>query len=147
MYISPIFKDKKLGELEARWGDVFNANDFDVETDDDYRELMAETFPILYKAWTDPSGMVSKEIAALLCTVSKAFAQCWDDEGNFIGNPVYETAAFFHDDFIFSFVFQNKGYSFNLNDDGIIRIETEDDLWEVDSKTFELPENPFIDND
>ena len=143
MYISPIFKDKKLGELDARWGDVFNAKNFDVETDDDYRELMIETFPILYKAWTDPSGMVSKEIAALLCTVRKAFAECWDDEGNLLCNPVYESAAYFHDDFIYSFIFQNDGYSFDLSDDGIIRIKTDIDNWEVDSKTFELPENPY----
>ena len=143
MYISPIFKDKKLGELDARWGNFFDPKNFDAETDDDYRELMIETFPILYKAWTDPSGMVSKEIAALLCTVRKAFAECWDDEGNLLCNPVYESAAYFHDDFIYSFIFQNDGYSFDLSDDGIIRIKTDIDNWEVDSKTFELPENPY----
>lgn len=79
MYISLIFKDKKLGELEAKWGDAFDAMNFDIETDDDYRELMVETFPILYKAWTDPSSMVSREIAALLCTVRNAFADCFDE--------------------------------------------------------------------
>ena len=147
MYISPIFKDKKLGELDERWGDVFNAQNYDIDTDDDYRELLIETFPILYKAWTDPSGMVSKEIAALLCTVRKAFAECCDDEGNLLCNPVYESAAYFHDDFIYSFIFQNDGYSFELSDDGIIRIKTDCFNWEVDSKTFELPEDPYKDDD
>ena len=147
MYISPIYKDKKLGELDARWADIFDPMNFDIETDDDYRELMIETFPILYKAWTDPSGMVSKEIAALLCSVRKAFAECLDDEGNFLGNPVYENDALFHDDFIISLIYQNDGYSIDLIDDGIIRLESKYCLWEVDSKTFELPEDPFKDDD
>lgn len=65
------------------------------------------------------------------------------NEGNLLCNPVYESAAYFHDDFFYSFIFQNDGYNFELSDDGIIRIKTDCFNWEVDSKTFELPEDPL----
>lgn len=141
MYISPIFKDKTIGELDALWGNVFDPMDMDVEDTAEYQKLMVKTFPILYKAWTDPSGMVSRDIAALLCTFRKVFESCYDDEDNFIGNVVFDVADTFHSDFIYAFIFQNKSHSFELTDDGIIRIETDDTLWEVDSKTFDLPDD------
>ena len=141
MNISPIFKDEKLGTLEAKWAHVFDPTDEDAEDCEDYSELMVETFPILYKAWTDPSGMVSREFAAFLATLNNSFMGCFDDEFNFIGNEVYEVAESFHDDFIHAFIFQNKDFDFRLSEDGIILIETENVLWEVDSKTFELPDD------
>ena len=141
MFISPVFKDKKIGELDTRWGDIFDPMDDSKEDIQDYQQLMVETFPILYKAWTDKSGMVSRDVAALLCSFRKAFAGCLDDDGNFLGNPVYDVADSFHSDFIFAFIFQNKSHSFSLDENGIIHIETDDIKWDVDSKTFELPED------
>ena len=141
MYISPIFKDKTIGELEALWSDVFDPGDMDVEDTAEYQKLMVKTFPILYKAWTDPSGMVSREIATLLCTFRRVFESCYDDEGNFLCNEVFEVAAAFHLDFIHAFIFQDVFLSFELTDDGIIRIESDDMQWEVDSKTFDLPDD------
>ena len=138
MNISPIFKDKKLGTLEAKWAHVFDPTDEDAEDCEDYSELMVETFPILYKAWTDPSGMVSREFAALLGAFCRIFMRYSDDEGNFLGNGVYRIAAFFHEDFINAFIFQNEDYSFRLSEDGIIQLESENFIWEVNSKTFEL---------
>ena len=140
MHISPVFKDKTIGKLEAEWSDYFDPMDHDAEDVSDYQELMVETFPVLYKAWTDPSGMVSRDIAALLCSVRKAFCGCTDDDGNFIGNEVYDIADSFHNDLVYAFIFQNDSHSFELTGDGIIRIESVDCLWEVDSKTFELPD-------
>ena len=134
-----MFKDRVLGKLDDKWT-KFREKVTETQETTGYSKLMVETFPVLYKAWNESKDVVSKDVAALVATMSQLFQSFDEDWNEYVDD---ELVSMFHRDFLQAFIYDRKEL---LNDDGMIEFEVDEmNHWIVDSKTFEITDDNLID--
>lgn len=139
--------DDKIRKLDNKWTAFRNAliEDSPDATLETYEKLMVETFPIVYKAWTDDNRTIDKDIAKLTTTLQQLFWGTFDEEWNFLRDPDLEIAWSFHFNLMDGLLW---GCPLEIDEDGTIVIENDHYRWVIDPKTFKLPdEEPYIDED
>lgn len=140
------FNDKKCAALDKKWSeyrDRIMEERYDQDDTETYKELMIDTFPIIYEAWNKDVKTVDKDAARLLTTLGNLFNPLYDDEYNFLGSDDLETYALFHGAFLDALIYERLSF----DDDGNIVVETDDTEYIVNPKTFDVEENDEVDED
>lgn len=133
-----MFNDRILGKIDNKWT-KFREKVTETQETTGYSKLMVETFPVLYKTWNESKDVVSKDVAALVATMSQLF-QSFDEDGNEYVDD--ELVSMFHRDFLQALIYDRMKL---FNDDGMIEFEVYGmNHWIVNPKTFEIIDDCLV---